>query len=101
VELEPRGWLVAPAVRSLGGANSSTPYIYQDWVRDTDVLEALMGAYELPQEELRTMGFNARESVIKEHHPNRIVGLWDEMIKTTVASAHSPARYTLTEVRNA
>lgn len=72
------GQLMEPKVRNLYGVPGAS-YIYQDYVSQAQVVEALNNAYE-NRKKLKEIGKQAREFIIQNLHTDKVIQKWDEVL---------------------
>ena len=85
------GLLMTPEVRSLFGTPGH-PYIYQDYVSNERIVEALSKAYDMNKAgEWQKLGTLGREYIIKNYHINKTVQSWNDILKEVHAT---PTEYT-------
>jgi len=78
------GRLLEPNVKSLFGVPGA-PYIYRDFVSNSDVVNALEHAYD-NKKEWKELGMSGRDHIINNFHINSTVQKWDELLQTVVKS---------------
>ena len=67
------------ALKSLVGSQA-VPYIYEDYVDNTDVANALTKIYKLSPEERKALGQKARDYVLSEFNFQNTIDKWDETL---------------------
>jgi glycosyltransferase involved in cell wall biosynthesis len=92
------GKLIDPAVRNLFGTPGSA-YIYRDYVRDEDVLDALEVMYNMKENnKLDDLGIKGRDYVSRKYNENDIVQKWDTILTNIYNKSSEYRRINLVEV---
>jgi len=73
------GFKLEPVSKSIVGSQQ-VPYIYEDRVSDKEFVDMLEKIYNTPREELKKMGLDGREYVLKSFNYDKIRKRWPELL---------------------
>lgn len=79
-------------MRSLVGSQN-VPYIYEDYVSNETIAEAIYKLYKMPKEERVALGQKARKYVQEEFSMQKTIDMWDESLKDVIKNHKSTQRW--------
>lgn len=89
------GLLLEPDLRVLSGA-LITPFCYEDYIHPARITEGLETL--LHSEDLRTLGKEGREFIIKNYHTDDVIKKWDIVLKDIIVTPSKFKKYELISI---